>query len=128
MSYPPEVGDDIINSDDVNDCLVDIINEIGDSESLEEFVDEREQEASLRTILEAGLNGVSPEDWNYGVALIADHYFEEYAEELAKDCGYLPDDEDNPLLVCVDWGRWADDVRQYYTEIDIEGETYWVRA
>lgn len=35
---------------------------------------------------------------------------EDYAEELARDCGYLDNDDKNPLLNYVDWERFVRDL------------------
>lgn len=65
-------------------------------------------------------------DWKYGAALIRDSYFEDYARELAEDCGSLKDANEWPLR-CIDWEQAADELKQDYTSVDFDGVTYWVR-
>ena len=68
----------------------------------------------------------SAEDWTYGVPLIRDSYFREYAMELADDCGMIPDNLTWPLS-CIDWDQAARELQMDYTPIDWDGTTYWVR-
>lgn len=63
-------------------------------------------------------------DW-YPVTLIRDDYFEDYTEELLKDCGYLPNDL--PSWIEIDWGKTADNVKVDYTSGEFDGVTYWGR-
>lgn len=63
-------------------------------------------------------------DWDFGLTLIRESYFEEYVRELANDLGvYL--DQNNWIV--VDWKATADNVRMDYAEVDFDGVTYLVR-
>lgn len=64
-------------------------------------------------------------DWQYGATLIRDGYFAEYAEELCKDIGDLP--QNIPDYIVIDWEATAENLKQDYTEVDFDGETYWIR-
>ena len=65
-------------------------------------------------------------DWEHGEAVIRDSYFEEYAQQLAEDCGLI-----NPAATwpndCIDWERAARELQYDYTAIDFDGVIYWVR-
>lgn len=63
-------------------------------------------------------------DWYPGY-LIRDSYFVDYARETVQDCGYIP--ADLPTWIVVDWDATADQVREDYTNTDIDGVTYWFR-
>ena len=66
------------------------------------------------------------EDWKYGCTLIRDSYFERYAQDLAADIGAL--DKCTPWpATCIDWEKAADELKQDYTSVEFDGETYWVR-
>jgi hypothetical protein len=67
-------------------------------------------------------------DFEYGEAIISENYFTEYAEELTKDCGYLPDNLPSFIADNIDWKGVADDLKVDYTEADYEGTTYYMRA
>lgn len=66
-------------------------------------------------------------DWQYGEVLIRDSYFEDYARELAEDCGMIPTDLKWPCS-CIDWEQAARELRMDYMSVDFDGVTYWIRA
>ncbi len=67
-------------------------------------------------------------DWEYGATFIRDDYFEEYAQELAEDCGDIPKAGSSEWpFYCIDW-KWAARELQYdYTTAEFLGVTYWAR-
>lgn len=64
-------------------------------------------------------------DW-YPVELIADSYFQEYAQNLAEDCGVVDTNAKWPMN-CIDWEQAARDLQMDYGSIEIRGFTYWYR-
>lgn len=96
------------------------------SQALREFDDSPagEELATLRKLAEDGANYA--DDWEYGVTLIRDSYFQEYAEELADDIGAIDKKAGWPLN-CIDWEAAADQLKMDYTAIEFDGVTYWVR-
>jgi len=87
--------------------------------------EETEREYRMLKALEDEASG-SP-DWRHGETLIAEHYFEDYARELADDIGAIDKDAGWPMT-CIDWEQAADALKQDYTSVDFDGETYWIRA
>lgn len=85
--------------------------------------DEAEELRALTALADEGSN--SSDDWTYGATLIRDGYFADYAEELCKDIGDLP--QNIPDYIVIDWEATAENLKQDYTEVDFDGETYWVR-
>ena len=67
--------------------------------------------------------GDSPED---GIELVPDSDFEDYARQLAEDCGMIPEDLGWPLS-CIVWERAARELRMDYTLVTFDGEDYWYR-
>lgn len=65
-------------------------------------------------------------DWSHGETLIRYDYFEEYVEEMLKDCGDLP--KDIPWYIKIDWEATAENIKVDYTEADFDGVTYYMRA
>lgn len=65
-------------------------------------------------------------DWHHGEALIADHYFEEYAQDLAEDIGAIDRNASWPLQH-IDWKAAAEALQQDYTSVEYGGTTYWIR-
>ena len=86
---------------------------------------EDEQELADLIALQDEADG-SP-DWQHGETLIRDSYFEDYARELAEDCGMLKDADTWPGR-CIDWGRAAGELQQDYMSADYDGITYWIRS
>ena len=63
-------------------------------------------------------------DW-YPLTFIRDDYFVEYAEELLKDCGDLP--QNIPHYIEIDWQATANNILVDYASVEIDGTTYWYR-
>jgi hypothetical protein len=139
-----DLNADIIDSRDITDRLNEVIEEIeGMEEEVEEnrsgdvltedgytkkYVDKNEYDELVveKEILERIYDqGRYIDDWEYGVGLIAERYFVEYCIELVSDIGDLPRDIPNYLV--IDWEATAENLKQDYTEIDIDGTTYYVR-
>lgn len=114
-----EVGDDIIYSRDIEARIEDLEgeDELGD--------DEREELAALVALREE-VRGVTSE-WRYGVTLISDAYFEEYARDLAEDTGMMDRKASWPYT-CIDWSAAADELRQDYACVEFCGVEYWVQS
>lgn len=123
-NYNFDGTDDVLYSRDVIERIEELRNEIGENTAPDDFVLEREELAILEAF--AG-EGEGFADWHYGETFIADHYFETYAQELARDIGAIKGEEGWPLY-CIDWERAADDLRQDYSQIELNGTAYWARA
>lgn len=65
-------------------------------------------------------------EFDFGVTLIPEDNFTDYTEDLLEDIGYIP--KDFPSWIEIDWEATADNVRQDYSELEYEGETYLYRA
>lgn len=64
-------------------------------------------------------------DW-YPVELVADSYFQEYAQNLAEDCGMVDTNARWPMD-CIDWKQAANELQMDYSYILIHDSTYWYR-
>ena len=64
-------------------------------------------------------------DW-YPVQLIAESYFQEYAQDLAEDCGMVDTNARWPMN-CIDWEQAARELQMDYSSIEICDVTYWYR-
>ena len=110
--------DDLGGCDDAGETIQSLMDRLGLDE------DDAQELAALAAVNEEG--DASFEDWRYGVALVRDDYFEDYAEQFAEDIGAINRDASWPLTY-IDWERAAAALRQDYTSIDIDGTTYWGR-
>lgn len=124
-----KMSNEITNDMDVIDSR-DIIERI---EELESFIEDNVNENSdditewkeeLRILAELAEEGeqYSP-DWSYGSQLIHENYFEEYMDEMLEDCGDIPKDIPCYLDITVNY----DMLKWDYTELDFNGETYYIR-
>ena len=63
-------------------------------------------------------------DWEYGEMLVSDDYFPTYARELAEETTTIS----NSWPHChIDWEGAAQALQADYTQVDFDGETYWIR-
>jgi hypothetical protein len=99
------------------------IEELEDEEQLDAEL--TEELHNLKKLAEQGEQYAA--DWRYGETLINDSYFEDYAQELAEDCGTVDAKAKWPNN-CIDWSAAAELLKQDYTAIDFNGETFWVRS
>ena len=86
--------------------------------------DEGQELAKLKAFAEEA-EGYA-EDWRHGATLIHEDYFEDYARDLAAEGDYDMKNEQWPYT-CIDWTQAAEELKQDYTSVDFDGETYWVR-
>lgn len=84
--------------------------------------DERDELAELRAFRDEA-EPYCP-DWRYGETIIAAYAFEDYAQELAEDCGMVPAGGAWPLT-CIDWTEAADQLKQDYSSTADAGGTDW---
>lgn len=102
----------------------------GEGMNADELWDEWEQSdegIELHILEKLASEAGNAEDWSYGVTLIRDSYFEEYAEELVKEIGDLPKDLPWYIESNIDWKGVVEDIQQDYFSADFDGITYWVR-
>ncbi len=59
------------------------------------------------------------------VTLIPDHEFEDYAEEMAYDVGFV--ERSSTIASYIDWERWATDLEMDYTRVEFDGGDYLYR-
>lgn len=88
-----------------------------------------EELAELESLLD-DLNGMGGDeqwegDW-YPVTLIRDSYFQDYAQELAEDCGMIDTNAKWPMT-CIDWEKAARELQWDYSSVEVNGVTYWTR-
>lgn len=143
------LGDDIIDSRDVDSRINELRTQFDgtpfaddtfDSDDLQRILDETPEEwqnavacldndeiAELINLLafrEAGSQYTT--EWKSGAVLILDTHFTKYAQQLAEDIGSIERDSQWPASH-IDWDAAADELKQDYSEIEVDGHIYWVR-
>lgn len=129
---------EITNSEDIIDSR-DIIARIEDleSEGIKPYSEYKtEEEAGENIELAQELESLKKlteeassysDDWDFGCTLIRDSYFTEYAEELCKDIGDIPQDLPWYIANHIDWDGVASEIKQDYTIVDFDGVEYFIR-
>ncbi len=98
-------------------------------DSLEELLDvltddQKEELADLREFQEKCSN-YSPDWEHYGAYAIHEYNWVEYVREMIEDGGDIP--RDLPSYIAIDWQETADNIAVDYTQIELDGKTYYVR-
>jgi len=65
-------------------------------------------------------------EFEYGITLVREDYWEDYVEDLLVEIGYLP--KDLPCWIEIDWASTAYNVKQDYDEIEYQGDMYFGRC
>ena len=91
--------------------------------------DETEELETLESLLEEIKGYGGDEQWEgdwYPVTLIRYSHFEDYAKELAEECGMVNADAKWPNN-CIDWEKAARELQWDYSTVDYDDVTYWYR-
>jgi hypothetical protein len=104
--------EDVDGEEDAGEDLLNWLEENGDEfVTLLEVKEEVEQYTS---------------EWDDGAFMIADNHFEDYAQELAEDTGAIDRKAKWPLTH-IDWDAAAEELKCDYSEVEIDGKSYWIR-
>ena len=82
---------------------------------------DEEEEERLTALLELE-EALGPDS---DVTLIPDDEFEDYAEEMAYEVGFV--EQNSTISSYIDWERWAEDCKMDYTTITFDGDDYLYR-
>jgi hypothetical protein len=120
--------DEITNYTSVIDSR-DIIERIAELEAIEGALD-LDDHQELLSLADLNAQGKTLPDWEYGVTLIHDAYWVDYAEQYAEDTCPSPGarvlSEQWPFTH-IDWDRAAADLQVDYTQLEFDGQIYWAR-
>ena len=96
-----------------------------DLESLNDEYKRYSEELAELEALKEEIENNSDEGFEYGIQLIHENYIDDYLDELLEACGYIP--KDLPLWVKIDWRATYDNMKEEYNEIELNGNTFYVR-
>lgn len=91
------------------------------------YADLSEDEADRMRALYALRAELEGYGWEHGIVLIPEDEFEDYARELAKDIGAVPDEDTLWPAYCIDWERAARELATDYSLTTFEGVDYYWR-
>lgn len=115
---------EINNTEDLIDSR-DVIERIKELEAQDKDEQEAEELAALKELNREGEDTFG-EEWEYGVTLVHEDYFEDYAQEFAEDIGAIDRNAQWPLQY-IDWEEAADALKMDYSEVDFDGQAYYGR-
>jgi hypothetical protein len=114
-----EANEDWEDVDDIEDVNFEALNNIDD------YQDEVEHYIDISKFCDDISEYCS--DFEYGVAIMHEDYFEEYCEELVKEIGDLSKNLPAYIENNIDWSGVADDLKVDYSEAEYDGNTYYFR-
>lgn len=118
---------EVIDSRDIIERLEELESEYSDhidNNGTDEDFSNMEELEGLRTINEEWSDNA---EWEYGAFFVRDSYWQDYAEQLVRDIGDLPDELPSYIEIHIDWEGVASEIQQDYSEYDFDGVTYWCR-
>jgi len=122
---------DILDVRDIIERAEELENMLGNEEGTDEGWQGTDAEwdelAALQVVLSELKGNGGDEQWRgdwYPVMLIRGSYFDDYAQELAADCGDYPK---RWPYTCIDWVQAARELQMDYTSTEIDGVTFWYR-
>ena len=95
-----------------------------EEEEIESWKQDWQEEIDQITCIDEVEDEIGSE-FDFGVTLIPEDDFTDYVKDLLKGCGYISDDL--PTWIEIDWEATAKNVKQDYSELEYEGETYFYR-
>ena len=90
--------------------------------------DTTDLEAELKALEEFAeeASGYAP-DWHYGETIIHAGYFTRYAQELSDEMSLGDGAMARWPFTHIDWEAAADELKMDYSEVEFDGETYYIR-
>ena len=86
----------------------------------------------LETLTEVIRQAEDCSDWIHGEGLIHENYFTQYIEDLVNDCYEFPEEFNSKKWpwthMNMDWDAAAEEAKQDYTEVTVDGHTYYIKA
>lgn len=138
IEYKDELAEDLLNSyNEFMQELHDNDEELGEWEDVEDVDDLKnaEFESVYQTEIEefTEVKNFCDElenygDFTYGEVIICEDYWEEYCEEMCKDCGYLSDKLPSFISNNIDWEGVANELSVDYITATYEGKCYYMRT
>lgn len=118
--------EDIIDSREVI-ARIETLEEMADADRNYWETDDSEAERDeLNALTALAAEGATFGDWSYGVALVRESHFKDYAMDFAEDIGAVSSNASWPNT-CIDWDQAAWELRMDYTSVDFDGITYYGR-
>ena len=123
---------DIENEEGYEDKQNDIDNKLEEIAEKESEIQDCEfeynrycEELAELEALKEEIESNSDEGFEYGIQLIHESDIDDYLNEMLVDCGYIP--KDMPSWIEINWEATYNNMKQDYSEIELNGNTFYVR-
>jgi len=124
MDEPNEISNsqDIIDSRDAEERIKFLKKSI---RKAERYTGERQDfKDELAKLLKLKEDVGNDKEWEFGITLINEAYFEDFTIEEAEDIGAIGKDA---YWIVINWEATANNLKVDYTEVDFDGTTYYYR-
>lgn len=122
--FDVEAGaDDYYDAHELAVILGDFVAEMGYANDVPE--EDLSNALKLRDVLEEISGNLDSIASREGSTLIAEEYFETYAQDYAESTGAISSENQWPLSY-IDWDAAADALKQDYTSVELDGTTYYL--
>ena len=110
---------------DIDNKLEEISDKESEIQECEFEYNRYSEELEELKALKEEISDNSDEDFECGIQLINENDIDDYLHELLEDCGYLP--KDLPSWIEIDWQATICNMKQDYSELELNGNTFYVR-
>ena len=110
---------------DIDSKLEEIANKENEIQDCELEYNRYSEELAELELLKEEVGSNSDEGFEYGIQLIHEDDIDDYLHDMLIDCGYLP--KDLPHWIKIDWQATYNNMKEDYTEIELNGNTFYVR-
>ena len=110
---------------DIDNKLEEIAEKENEIRACDAKYDKHSEELAELEALKEEIKSNSDEGFEYGIQLIHDDYIDDYLHEMLIDCGYLP--KDLPSWIEIDWQATYNNMKQDYSELELNGNIFFVR-
>ena len=124
--YDIENTEDYVSKqNDIDAMLEQIVEKENDVQECEVEYSRYSEELTELEELKEEISNNSDEGFEYGIQLIHENDIDDYLHELLLDCGYIP--KDLPSWIEIDWQATCDNMKEDYSELELNGNTFYVR-
>ena len=116
--------DDYMDSRDIQERIEELELALEDEDTDEGDRDDIQEELDGWYQVKSEVAESNPE-WDDGITFIAYEKFDDYVKEFCEDCGDIP--RNLPDYIVIDWQATADNLQVDYTEVEIQGSIYLFR-
>ena len=119
-----DIENDEYEQNDIDNKLEEIAEKENEVKECEFEYNSYSEELTELESLREEISDNSTEGFEYGIQLIHEDDIDNYLHELLIDCGYLP--KDLPSCIEIDWQATYDNLKDDYSEIELNGNMFYV--